>query len=575
MMSEPISQPQGPFELCSRALDGLPIVAHFLARMRVGALLERYLPDDDARLRVTPARAVGVVVANVCLGREPLYGLGEWAGRFEPGPLGLAADQGAALNDDRAGRALGRLFDADRASLLTELMLGVIAEFSLDLSQLHNDSTSITFSGAYAQADGRARGGKPTPEITFGHNKDHRPDLKQLLWVLTVTADEAVPIAYRTAPGNTTDDQTHVATWDGLVALRGGDPDFLYVADSKLCTREAMGHIAARGGRFVTVLPRSRKEDAFFRDWAQTHAPDWVEAARRPARRQGDPDHVWSTVRSPICSAEGHRIVWVHSSDKHARDADARQARIEKAIKALQALSARVASPKSRLRTRVAVEQAASATLADTGAARWVRCIVTETTEERFRQEKRGRPGTGTRYRKLTKTRFSLSWQIDAEKVAYDARTDGCFPLISNDTTPTDAELLAAYRYQPNLEKRHAQLKGVQLVAPVLLKDPARIEGLLCCYFIALLCHALIEREIRHAMTKHAIDQLALYHEQRPCHAPTAARVLEQFTGLSRHHLLHQGRVIQTFDPALTPLQRHTLDLLSVPHSAYTTAIAT
>jgi hypothetical protein len=273
-MGDTISQPQGPFELASRALDGLPIVAHFLGRMRLGELLGRYLPGDDARLALAPAQAIGVVVCNLCLGREPLYGLGEWAGRFEPGLLGLGADRVAALNDDRTGRALARLFDADRASLLTELMLGVVAEFGLDLSRLHNDSTSITFSGAYARADGRARAGKPTPEITFGHNKDHRPDLKQLLWILTVSADGAVPIAYRTAPGNTTDDQTHIATWGGLVALRGGDPDFLYVADSKLCTREAMGHIAARGGRFVTVLPRSRKEDAWFRDWAQTHRPD-------------------------------------------------------------------------------------------------------------------------------------------------------------------------------------------------------------------------------------------------------------------------------------------------------------
>jgi transposase len=132
--------------------------------------------------------------------------------------------------------------------------------------------------------------------------------------------------------------------------------------------------------------------------------------------------------------------------------------------------------------------------------------------------------------------------------------------------------LLAAYRYQPNLEKRHAQLKGVQLVAPVLLKDPARIEGLLCCYFIALLCHALIEREIRRNMAAHQIDELALYHEQRPCQAPTAARVLEQFAGVSRHHLTRDGQAIQTFEPDLSPLQRQTLDLVGVPHSAYTTA---
>jgi hypothetical protein len=61
------------------------------------------------------------------------------------------------------------------------------------------------------------------------------------------------------------------------------------------------------------------------------------------------------------------------------------------------------------------------------------------------------------------------------------------------------AEVLTAYEYQPNLERRHGQLKGHQLVAPVLLTDPVRIEGFLRCHFFALLVQALIEREIRAA----------------------------------------------------------------------------
>jgi transposase len=59
--------------------------------------------------------------------------------------------------------------------------------------------------------------------------------LKQLVWILTVTADGAVPIAFRVADGNTADVTTHIATWDGLVALAGRS-DFLYVADSKLAS---------------------------------------------------------------------------------------------------------------------------------------------------------------------------------------------------------------------------------------------------------------------------------------------------------------------------------------------------
>ncbi|WP_448072409.1 IS1634 family transposase [Georgenia yuyongxinii] len=172
------------------------------------------------------------------------------------------------LNDDRAGRMLDRLFDADRASLITTTVLGVIREFGIDTTQLHNDSTTVTVTGSYPGADGRTRGGKPTPAIRHGHNKDYRPDLKQLLFILTISADGAVPIAYRVAGGNTPDDVTHVPTWDELRDLVGRS-DFLYVADSKLCSKLAMGHIHAHGGRFVTVVPHGRREDTWFRDWAQ------------------------------------------------------------------------------------------------------------------------------------------------------------------------------------------------------------------------------------------------------------------------------------------------------------------
>ena len=552
------------FELVSQRVGALPVVNHFLHRSGLPALLARYLPGDDGRYRLPPAAAVGLVVTNLLVGRQPLYGLGEWAARFDPGLLGLAPGEVAALNDDRVGRALERLFDADRASLLTELLLGVVAEFGIDTGELHNDSTSISVSGVYADATGAPRGGKPTPVITFGHSKDHRPDLKQLVFILTVAADGAVPIAHRLADGNTTDDPTHVPTWDGLVTLLGRS-DFLYVADSKLCSREAMGHIAAGGGRFITVLPRSRSEDRWFRDWAQTHRPQWTEAERRPGPRHGEPDQVYSTFPAPLPSAEGYRIIWVHSTAKAARDAAARQARIEAGAAAIDALATRLAGPKCRLGTRVAAEDEATAVLARAGAERWVGCTVTETTEETYRQERRGRPGKDTRYRRHTRTRLSIAWDTRLDVLAYDAATDGCFPLITNDTTLTDAEVLASYRYQPNLERRHHLLKSVQDAAPVLLRSPARIEALFCCQFLALLLGALIEREIRTAMTAAHTRDIPLYPELRACTAPSAERVLEIFTDLTRHELHRNGEHVQTFEPELDPLQQQVLDLLAVP----------
>jgi transposase len=82
-----------------------------------------------------------------------------------------------------------------------------VREFSVDTSQLHNDSTSIALHGDYSAADGQERGGKTTVAAARGHSKDHRPDLRQLVLILTVTADGAVPLTHRLAAGNTSDDE--------------------------------------------------------------------------------------------------------------------------------------------------------------------------------------------------------------------------------------------------------------------------------------------------------------------------------------------------------------------------------
>ena len=559
----------GPFELVSHRLGALPLVNHFLGRMGLSDLLARWLPAPDRRFRLDPAVAIRLVVVNLLVGRAPLYGLGEWASPFAPGLLGLADADAAWLNDDRVGRALEKLFHADRASLLTELIVGVVAEFGIDTSELHNDSTSVSVHGAYRGADGTPRGGKPTTAITFGHSKDHRPDLKQLVWILTVCADGAVPMAYRLADGNTSDDPTHLPTWDHLVALLGR-ADFLYVADSKLACGTAMRHIDAGGGRFVTVLPRTRAEDKWFRDWAQTNQPQWTEAVRIPGTRAGEPDNVDRTFPAPLPSAEGYRIIWVHSSAKAARDAAARQGRIEAGAAAIDALAAKLASPKSRLRTRTAVDQAAAAALADAGAARWITVTIGETVEETYRQERRGRPGTNTRYRKSTRTRYTIGWQPRTDGIAYDAATDGCFPLVTNDTALPDAEVLGAYRYQPNLERRHHLLKSVQDADPLWLRDPARIEALFCCQFLALLLGALIERQIRTAMRNANTAHIPLYPELRACPSPSAERILQIFADVTRHQLHRNGRLVQTFEADLTPLQHQVLDLLGVPAASYT-----
>lgn len=270
--------------------------------MGLAGLLEKHVPTTDPRSRVSNAKALGVLLRSIVVEREPIY-LGVAGGNLKL----------KSLSDDRLGRALDRLFEADRAALLTEVVLAVAKRFAVQLKELHNDSTSIAFCGQYRDQRPASRSGKRAPAITYGYSKEHRPDLKQLLFILTTDADGGVPVQFRTADGNTNDSITHIETWTTLCTV-AGRANFLYVADSKLCSHDNLSFIDRAGGRFVTVMPRSRREDKLFRKWLQTDTPAWELVWDRPsARRPDGPRDVWSVYRDPIGSAEGFAIIWVRS----------------------------------------------------------------------------------------------------------------------------------------------------------------------------------------------------------------------------------------------------------------------
>ncbi|MGH9089131.1 MAG: DUF4277 domain-containing protein [Acidimicrobiales bacterium] len=158
-------------------IGGLPVVNSVLSRLGFDELVASFMEEPGPRCSIEPGRAIGVLVRNLCLGREPLYGLGHWAGGVDPCLLGLSAKEAAALSDDCVGRALDRFFAADRASLLTALSLRAIDAYAIELSELHDDSTSIALYGAYRDATGEARCGKTPPRPAWGHSKTFRPDL--------------------------------------------------------------------------------------------------------------------------------------------------------------------------------------------------------------------------------------------------------------------------------------------------------------------------------------------------------------------------------------------------------------
>jgi transposase len=299
--------------LHSSTLGVLPILDRFFDRLRLRSILRDHLPREDRRSRIPTATGLLILLKNLLISREPLYGIGEWAARHAPELLGLGPAQLSSLNDDRVGRCLDRLFDADVPTLALAVVVHAVREFAVDLDELHNDSTTITFHGDYESADReRTLRGRLRPAVTWGYNKDHRPDLKQLLYILTVTRDGAVPVQFRVQSGNTTDDRSHRATWDLLCKLTGRR-DFLYVADRKLATAENMAYIHRHGGRFVSVLPRTRGEDAAFRAEILRGRVHW----RRIHDKYDDEGELvdrFSIHEPEVTSVEGYRLIWYHST---------------------------------------------------------------------------------------------------------------------------------------------------------------------------------------------------------------------------------------------------------------------
>lgn len=567
----------GQKTLRSYEVGPLPMIDHILRRMRLPEILRQCLPADDLRTQLPTCRGLSLLVCNILISREPIYGVGQWAARYAPDLLHLRPQQVELLNDDRIGRGLDRLFDGLEADLVMTVVRQVIDEFKISLDELHNDSTTVSFYGAYAEAEqeGRVRG-RPSLAITFGHSKDHRPDLKQLLYILTVTEDGGVPVYFTSASGNTSDDTTHRQTWDLLHELVGR-ADFLYVADCKLASSENMNYIARQHGRFITVLPRTRKEDQQFRQrlLKKPDAVDWQELYTETQEMvcQGKvitrvTDRV-SVCSQALLSQEGYRLLWYHSTQKAERDAHSRTRRLQRATRELTELRDRLQGPKTRFGERKKVEQAVQGILASCDVASLLSTDIHEQEVATYRQARRGRPSQKTKYVKEVKKRFTLTWTLDAVRITEEEACDGIFPLISNVTEMTAEEVLRAYKRQPIIEKRFSHLKTDFSVAPVYLKSISRIQALLAVYFFVLIVQTLLERELRQAMQRAKVASLPLYPEDRACRRPTTRKLLDLFEGVQRHELHISGQETEVMVTALSPLQKRILKLLGIPSKTY------
>lgn len=546
-------------ELRKYVIQAHPIVQTYIQKLKIPELIATYIPRDK-RLKLPLEQTLCVLIHNILTTPMPMYEVGAWVAALDESCLGLDGAAATLLHDDRVGQALERFCRGRHKDVFFHLALRAIKVFELQCSQVHQDTTTITFSGKYA--------GWSAPELlTYGINKDHRPDLKQLVLGLSVSADGAVPLVHQIYDGNQTDDRLHPQNHQRLRQLLKR-ADFIYVADCKLATEENLARISGCGGRFVSVMPRTWKEDTLFRQRVREGKVQWVHLLSRKNNRQPDSRMDRYDLAQGDDQAKGYRLLWIRSSQKAEQDAQSRARSLAKALEALKEVQSRLNT--YRLKNRRSIDQTIVQILREHNAPDWIEYQIHSHRVYQTKYRQRGRPAAGKRGTQTWHPHFSVSFAVNQSAVQLEALTDGVFPLITN-LNPQDCtakRALEIYKFQPFLEKRHSQIKTWQELTPVLLKKDERVIGFLHMHVMALIVATLIERQLRKAMQRRSLSSLPLYPEDRPCRYPTLFDIVRVFRGVERFEVL-EGERVTLFPAQLTPLQKLLLQMLEVPISLY------
>jgi len=404
-------------------LNAHPIIQHTIERLKIPDIIRSYISSDQ-RCIVQTEQALSIVIHNYLTESLPLYEFKDWVRPLAAQAIGLSEPERDSIQDDRIGKALEQFYLGRHKDVFFRLALRAIKLFELDCSQVHQDTTSITFCGKYA-------GWSAQELLGFGHNKDHRPDLKQLVLGLTVTADGAVPLCHRIYDGNQTDDRLHPDNHKTLQKLLGRT-DFIYVADSKLATEDNLSTICQWGGLFVSIMPRTWKEDEWFREKVRRGEIKWQHILSRTNPRKPDSQvDRYYKASGDHCTSQGYQLYWIRSTQKVEQDRETRARRLQAALQGLRALQTKL--NKYRLKNRDNIDAAIQKILKEHHCRDLIDVEIDECCEFKPLRKKRGRPKKEEMNTELLqgKTLYSISFGVCHDVIKREEKGDGIFPLIT------------------------------------------------------------------------------------------------------------------------------------------------
>ena len=561
------------FALHSERLGPLPLVNHFLERIGLHgaarALRAHHRPAQRRHPRPGAGRAAALDPRRA---RADLPPAGDRPRLRRRACSASTPRRCERLSDDRIGRALDRLFDADRARAAHRGRGRRRRSASAcAFDRLHNDSTSIALLRPVPRRQRPRRcAARTAPAITYGFARTTVRISSSCCSSSPSTADGGVPASFRCADGNTSDSR-HPHRDLGRAA-RGGRPRRLPVRrrlQAVLATRTWTTSHAA-GGRFVTVMPRSRQEDAQFRKWIQTHTPG-LGAGLGPAQCPRTPTARGtagtSTARVALDGGLAHHLGVEHAADAAParRGASAGWPPPPRQLEQLHRRLAGARAAAARRRRDRPARRSRSSSSYHVGRYLKVSASCARSTASSRRGAAAPAPTPPTA--RSPAGASTSSGRIDEDAIAYDRKSDGMYPLLTNDRNLTAAQVLEAHKGQPT--HREALRAGQDRARdrPGVPEERGPHRGALHPVLPgAARAGAHRARATSGACSARPSTSLPLYPEQRQCRRPTTEQVLRLFSLAQRHRLFQaRAQTVQVFDADLTDLQRQVLALLGVP----------
>jgi transposase len=552
----------------------LPLALGVLRRLEVAAVIDSIIPPHPAHM-LSYGRGVEALVLAILDGHHALYKVGrrlEERGMLSLLQPGLTR---ASLNDYRLGQILDALFATNLNGVFGAVALKTLEVYAIPTPWLHQETTTIALYGAYADEPETPEAPRPA----YGHSKDGRDDLKQVLLSLGVSGDGGLPIRVGLRDGNTSDSVETPVAIEECLALGLEDVQGL-VADSKAYSRRTLGLCLEKGIGLVTLVPRTCAVRQELEAWGQQQSALPL-LAEKPGRTKDEESRRWhgqSVSRQVEVEYSDKQVVQaalrfvvVHSSQLAQQQAHTSAV---SQTKEAEALAEHVKRVEARQFACLADAEAAIAEYEGRGQGRrgrrprpWRYHTVhyrIRSTTRRTRRSRRGRPA------KTDPPPMEPCYHlvVEGEGLITPEEENGWTVLATTVSAEScsDAQILQAYQEQhTTVEPGFRWIKNPAAISPVWLEKPERIAAVAMLTVVGLLVYSVIQRQVR--------LYLRTYDQQLPGNkgetaTPTAAVVFTLFASVTLVQLqMGRREVAQVY--GVQPYHLLVCDALGLNHSWY------